>query len=131
MSKEIIDKLQDQYFSYLDRMGNMHNEHILRVERAIGWFNLQRISEPPAQEMGYLKVTTKDDVVEIDAALERAMQVKSDFVGSKLKIDGVKCVCVYADLGGTPNFNATFRMRPLQADEDLGTGCGSMKQYDF
>lgn len=81
-----------------------HQEHKLRVEKAIDWFNSNQKSK-----------SEKD----------------SGFVGSRVFVNNVECLCTYCDLRGAPFYNANIEVRPLSSNEDAGSGAGMRHVISF
>ena len=101
--EEIIKILDDK----LNQELLDHNEFKKRVSSAIEWWNENLIIGSPLYED------------------------KDNFVSSKLTINGIKCLCTSTQIKGNPYFICEFTFRPLQIDQDLGSGIGNAHIVSF
>lgn len=56
---------------------------------------------------------------------------KGHFVRSKVKVNGVVCVCTWNDFRGYPNWSVELTVRPENVNEDAGSGVGNYHKVIF
>lgn len=100
--EDTIRLIIDKIDSDFQKEIERHDDHKRRVIACIEWFNERAIPS----EMG---------------GIEHRYVVVNDVV----------CLCTAVDFRGTPYYNVSITVRPLNSTDDIGFGCGNQKTINF
>jgi hypothetical protein len=114
IKSEILKILDENFDNYITR----HKEHKERVLKGFDWFK---------ENVTSIKT---DGVIEISSNHVPAKQSNS-FMGTKVNVNGVRCMCISNDLRGCPYFNVDFTFRPLSSNDMGDNGAGSAIRITF